>query len=169
MSYPQEYTASDKLWHRTLNALGVESNDNHLAGSNIGCWTSVVSVDARDNTRSYAAKAYYKPTSPRPNLSLLTSAEAYEVLLAKDDNAAGGWKAQGVRFVSGGIEYTVRATREVILSAGSVQSPQILESSGIGGSAVLSAAGVPVKIENPNVGENLQDHLSEFAHGTVIL
>ncbi|KAH6634126.1 putative choline dehydrogenase [Chaetomium sp. MPI-SDFR-AT-0129] len=160
VSYPLEYTASHKLWHRTMNSIGVETNNNHLAGSNIGCWTSVTSVDFRNDTRSYAAAAYYRPVSSRPNLFVLTAAEVHEILLVKGEHGPRSWKAEGVRFSHGGAEFTAFAHREVILSAGAVQSPQILELSGIGGSAVLSAAGVTVKVDNPNVGENLQDHLT---------
>jgi choline dehydrogenase-like flavoprotein len=162
VSYPREFTASHKLWHRTMNSLGVETNDNHLAGSNTGCWTSVVSVNSRDVTRSYAATAYYNPVSSRSNLFLLTAAEVHEILLARDGNGPSPWKAEGVRFSHGRAEFSAFACREVILSAGSVQSPQILELSGIGNSVVLSAAGVAVKVDNPNVGENLQDHLSKL-------
>jgi choline dehydrogenase-like flavoprotein len=161
VSYPSEFTASHKLWHQTLNSVGIASNDNHLAGNNTGCWTSVVSVNPRDATRSYAATAYYKPIASRPNLLVLTGAEVQEVLLARDSDTT-DWKAEGVRFVHHGVAYSVFASREVIISAGSVQSPQILELSGVGGSAILSAAGIPVKVDNPNVGENLQDHLSTF-------
>lgn len=161
VSYPREYTASHKLWHRTMNSLGVETNNNHLAGNNTGCWTSVTSVDFRDVTRSYAAAAYYRPVSSRSNLFVLTAAEVHEIVLVRGEHGPRSWKAEGVRFSHGGAEFTAFARREVILSAGSVQSPQILELSGIGGSAVLSAAGVTVKVDNPNVGENLQDHLSK--------
>ncbi|EAQ88639.1 hypothetical protein CHGG_05258 [Chaetomium globosum CBS 148.51] len=132
VSYPREFTASHKLWHRTMNSLGVETNHNHLAGSNIGCWTSVVSVDPEDITRSYATTAYYKPVSSRPNLFLLTAAEVHEVLLTREGNAPNPWKAEGVRFSHGGVEFSAFAAREVILSAGSIQSPQILELSGVG-------------------------------------
>ena len=91
---------------------------------------------------------------------LLTGAEVLEILLVKVDGSD-SWEANGVRFAHSGSEFSVFASREVVLSAGSVQSPQILELSGVGGAAVLSAAGVPVKVDNPNVGENLQDHLSK--------
>lgn len=83
------------------------------------------------------------------------------MLLCKQSSDAGnGWRAEGVRFVHGKAQFSAFASREVIVSAGSVQSPQILELSGIGGKTVLSAAGIPVKVDNENVGENLLDHLS---------
>lgn len=67
-----------------------------------------------------------------------------------------------MRFTHGGVEYDVSARREIILSAGSVKSPQILELSGIGNPSVLGNAGVSVKVESPQVGENLQEHISEL-------
>lgn len=161
VSYPFEFAASHAHWHETMNSLGVASNDSHLAGSHVGCWTSVCSVDPRSLTRSYAASAYYQPSSQRPNLLLLTGAEVREILLERGDAGAEGWVAKGARFTHRGVEYRAFASREVVLSAGSIQSPQILELSGIGGEKVLSAAGIEVKVPNLNVGENLQDHLSK--------
>ena len=161
MCYPKQYSASHLLWHDTLNAVGVQSNDGHMTGDNTGCWTSVASVEPLSFTRSYGANAYYEPVASRPNLVVLTGAEAREVLLGE---ANGGWKAKGVRFLHDGVEYKASASREVVLSCGSLQSPQLLELSGIGGEKVLTAAGIPVKVNNPNVGENLQDHLSLCSH-----
>jgi choline dehydrogenase-like flavoprotein len=160
VSYPSEYSASHALWHRTLNSIGVESNDSHLGGGNVGCWTSLVSVDPHGMSRSYAATAYYQPTASRANLVVLTDVDVREILLVEKGDAAGGWRAEGVRFTYGAAELSAFASREVIISAGSVQSPQILELSGIGSRDVLSAAAIPIKVDNPNVGENLQDHIS---------
>jgi choline dehydrogenase-like flavoprotein len=70
------------------------------------------------------------------------------------------WVATGVRVRQDGILLDIHAGREVILSAGSVQSPQILELSGIGRRDVLEAASVKLKVDSPTVGENLQDHMS---------
>jgi choline dehydrogenase-like flavoprotein len=142
-----------------LNSLGVESNVAHLSGSNVGVWTSACSVDPKTGARSYSASAYYLPNSSRPNLVLLTGAEVIKILLEPE---GGEWAAKGVRFAHGGDEFEVFASQEIILSAGSVQSPQILELSGIGGAAVLSKAGISVKVDSPHVGENLQDHLSRL-------
>jgi choline dehydrogenase-like flavoprotein len=102
--------------------------------------------------------AYYKPNISRPNLVVLTEAFVQNVILDKTDD---GYVASGVRFTHGGKEYNVSAKREVILSAGSVQSPQLLELSGIGNPKILKAAGIEVKVDNPNVGENLQEHMSK--------
>ena len=100
--------------------------------------------------------AYYTPAAHRDNLVLLAEATAREILLEKNGD---DWVAKGVRFAHSGREYTVRVEGELILSAGSVQSPQLLELSGIGNPEILKAAGIDVKVDNPNVGENLQDHM----------
>jgi choline dehydrogenase-like flavoprotein len=157
--YTKDLSASHKFWHDTLNSLGVQTNSAHLSGSNVGVWTNVCSVNPRTGTRSYAATTYYAQAASRSNLAVLTEALVTEIVLDKED---GTWLAKGVRFQHGGKVYNVAASREVILSAGSIQSPQLLELSGIGSPEVLSAAGVAVKVANSNVGENLQDHLSKY-------
>jgi choline dehydrogenase-like flavoprotein len=156
--YAAEYSASHVLWHATLNSLGVETNEAHLAGSNVGVWTNLGSVDPRSLVRSYSAPAYYVPNASRENLVVLTEATVNEVVLGEHE---GQWTATGVRFQHDGQEHTVSANKEVILSAGSVQSPQILELSGIGNADILSHAGISLKVENANVGENLQEHISK--------
>lgn len=90
---------------------------------------------------------------------LLTEATVRNIVLERDRN---GWKATGVVFVHRDKEHTVQVDGEVILSAGSVQSPQILELSGVGNPKVLEAACIETKVANPNVGENLQDHMSKL-------
>ncbi|KAM5349790.1 hypothetical protein ACJ41O_006295 [Fusarium nematophilum] len=153
VSYPTDYSPSHRLWHRTLNAVGVETNASHVGGSNVGVWTCVNAVDPRSARRSYAT-GYLSRVAP--NLHVLTEATVNEVVVQQVD---GQWVATGVRFACKGREHVASASREVILSAGSVKSPQILELSGIGKPTVLTEAGIPVKVDSPNVGENLQDHL----------
>lgn len=153
-----EYGAAHQHWHATLHKLGIQTNYSHSSGSNVGVWTSVGGVDPKTRERSYSATAYYRPNCERPNLVLLTEATVKEVVLEHEE---GEWFAKGVRFVHGGEEHIVRTDGEVIICAGSVQSPQLLELSGIGDPHILKAAGINVKVNNPNVGENLQDHMSE--------
>lgn len=158
VSYSTDYSPSHSLWHRTLNALGVHTNISHVSGSNVGVWTNVNTVDPRSASRSFAT-SYCTPAGS--NLHILTKATVNQILLS--DKAGTPPVATGVRFTHGGKEHVASADREVILSAGSVKSPQILELSGIGNREVLAEANIPVTVDSPTVGENLQDHLSESA------
>ncbi|SPJ78300.1 related to alcohol oxidase [Fusarium torulosum] len=150
ISYPTDYSPSHQLWHRTLNALGVQTNPSHVGGSNVGVWTCVNAVEPHSARRSYSID--YCETGPA-NLHILTHATVNEVLINDQKIAT------GVRFSYQGVEYEVAASREIILSAGSVKSPQILELSGVGNPQILERAGIPVKVDSPNVGENLQEHI----------
>lgn len=80
-----------------------------------------------------------------------------EILLEKD---AEDWVAKGVHVRCKDEEMTIHAKREIILFAGTIQSPQLLELSGVGDPNYLDPAGIPIKVRNSNVGENLRDHLS---------
>jgi len=159
VTYLREYSVSHQYWHETLNQLGVETNESHMSGSNVGVWTNVVAVDPKTVTRAYSATAYYLPNAERQNLVLLTGAAVQEVILEQQDQ---DWVARGVRFGHGEKEFKAKASKEVIISCGSVASPQLLELSGIGDPLMLKAANIPVKVANSNVGEHLQDHMSEL-------
>ncbi len=98
------------------------------------------------------AKGYLKPARNRPNLHVETNAQATGLILE-------GKRAVGVKYKQGGTLHEAHATGEVLLSAGALQSPQLLQLSGIGPGAVLQEHGIPVVHELPGVGENLQDHL----------
>lgn len=102
--------------------------------------------------RVSAAKAYLKPARPRPNLRVETGAFASGLLLE-------GRRAVGVRWRQHGVLREARCRGEVLLAAGALQSPQLLQLSGIGPAAVLAEHGIPVVHDAPGVGENLQDHL----------
>jgi choline dehydrogenase len=108
-------------------------------------------VTQKDGKRWSAARAYLQPAMKRPNLTVLTGAHAKRVLLE-------GTRAVGVEYRRGSRLHSARAQREVILSAGAIQSPQLLELSGIGNPDVLRAHGIPVLHALPGVGENYQDH-----------
>ncbi|KAE8421967.1 hypothetical protein BDV36DRAFT_18903 [Aspergillus pseudocaelatus] len=154
----QNYGPAHQFWHATLNAVGVDTSPDSLAGSNRGAWNMICTVDPIGQTRSYSANAYYRPIAERPNLILLTEAMVTKVLIEKDGNVD-QWVATGVNILCDNEQREIYAAREVILSAGSVQSPQLLELSGVGNAEVLKSAGIHVKVENPNVGENLQEHM----------
>ncbi len=109
-------------------------------------------LNTRNGWRCSTAKAYLKPAKQRPNLSIKTLAHAGEIILEKK-------RAVGVRYQQGGVWNNARCRAEVLLSAGAIQSPQLLQLSGIGPAALLSAKGVPIVQDLSGVGENLQDHL----------
>ena len=102
--------------------------------------------------RCSAAVAYLKPIRSRKNLTVITDAQASKILFD-------GRKAVGIEYIKSGHRQSIRAHREVILSAGAIQSPQLLQLSGIGPASLLKEFGIPVLQDSPGVGENLQDHL----------
>ena len=106
----------------------------------------------RGGERESAATAYLKPARGRKNLHVETNAFVQSLSFA-------GHRARGVRYRQGNRATEVLAGREVILSAGAIQSPQILLLSGIGPAAELTRHGVPIVWDSPDVGRNLQDHL----------
>jgi len=157
VSYTRDFSPAHAYWHATLNELDVPSNPAHISGNNVGVWTTICAVNPENSTRSYAA--HYIAPQPQ-NLYVLTRALAQEVILEKRSDGETEWAATGVRFTCGGRDFVASASREVILSGGSVNSPQLLELSGVGNPAVLAAAGIPLKVDLPKVGENLQEHIS---------
>jgi choline dehydrogenase len=156
--FPHEsaFTPFDEAWPRTYDALGLGISSDPKDGSALGGYNILTNVDPNTNSRSYAATTYLKSAADRPNLKVFTSALVNRVLF---DTSGKIPVATGVRFNIDDSIYTIDAKREVILSAGSYGSPQILELSGIGSEDVLSAAGVKTILSNPHVGENLQDHV----------
>ncbi|KAI0724911.1 alcohol oxidase [Fomitopsis betulina] len=129
------------------------------ASSGITNGTSVTPSIVNPHTyqRSYSANAYYQPNSGRKNLTVLVSAHVTGIVSKRSDN--GQLTAIGVTFVHKGTTHEAKVSKEVLLSAGSVASPQILELSGIGRRDVLEKAGIEVEVDLPGVGENVQEHL----------
>ena len=120
----------------------------------MGFYSSLAAVNRTTDPgkRSYSATGYLKPNLGRHNLKVLCEAMATQIVLE-------GNKATGVEISHRGQKQTINASKEVILSAGVIQSPQLLELSGIGDPEVLKAAGVECKVENKRVGANFQDHV----------
>lgn len=107
-----------------------------------------------------AARAYLFPAMQRPNLRVLTGAKAQRVLFEER-------RATGVTFIQRGSEFEAYATREVILSAGTFQSPQLLMVSGVGDVMTLAPQGITLRHHLPGVGQNLQDHV-DFIFGYAV-
>ncbi len=109
----------------------------------------------KNGVRCSTSNAYLRPAMSRKNLTVITHALVHKVLLE-------GKKAVGIRYERKGKTFDVMVNKEVILSAGPIGSPHILQLSGIGAKAVLNDAGIEVKHDLPGVGENLQDHLEFY-------
>ncbi|MEW5686270.1 MAG: GMC family oxidoreductase N-terminal domain-containing protein [Pseudomonadota bacterium] len=139
---------------RAANEMGVPSTSDFNTGDNTG--VGPFHVNQRRGLRWSAAKAFLTPALKRPNLRLETGVTVERVLFE-------GRRTVGVRFRRGGQVIEARASGEVILSAGSLGSTQILQLSGVGPGEVLAAHGLPVVLERPGVGRNLQDHLQQRA------
>jgi choline dehydrogenase len=132
------------------NELGIATNRDFNGERQEG--VGYYQLFTRNGWRSSSATAYLRPAEGRSNLQVIVNAHATKVIFE-------GTRAVAVRYRQGSDEREIRATREIILSAGAIQSPQLLQLSGVGPAELLHSLGIsPVK-ELPGVGENLQDHL----------
>ena len=129
---------------------GIPTVDDFNTGDNQGC--GYFQVNQRAGVRWNASKAFLRPILKRPNLTVLTDVQVNKVLLT-----AG--RATHVRARWQGCEHDIQAQREIILCAGAIGSPGILQRSGIGPRPLLESLGIKVEHELPGVGGNLQDHL----------
>ncbi|WP_137388613.1 GMC family oxidoreductase [Rhodoligotrophos defluvii] len=131
-------------------AMGIAKIDDFNTGDNEG--SSYFQVNQKRGRRWSAARAFLKPVLNRPNLRLETGVVVDRVVMRDG-------RATAVVFLRDGKQHIAQVTGEVVLSAGSVASPAILERSGIGDGERLQAMGIEVVRHAPGVGENLQDHL----------
>jgi choline dehydrogenase len=129
---------------------GLPYNDDFNSGEDQGGVGPTDSTTA-DNKRCSSSVAFLRPALSRPNLAVVTRALASRVLVENG-------RAVGVEYLKGGMSHVLRAEREVILAGGAVNSPQLLQLSGIGDGDHLKRAGVKVVHELRGVGRNLQDH-----------
>jgi len=128
---------------------GIVKVDDFNCGDNSG--SAKFEVNQRGGVRVSSAKAFLRPAMNRSNLTVVTGAQVKKLRFE-------GRRAQGVEFFQGNEEVYAAARRETILAAGAIGSPQILQLSGVGPSALLERHGIALVHELP-VGENLQDHL----------
>ncbi|TPL84192.1 choline dehydrogenase [Mesorhizobium sp. B2-3-14] len=112
----------------------------------------IYQISTKNGRRMSAARAFLRPAMKRANVRVETNALASRVLFE-------GKRAVGVEYLQNGQTRTARAGREIILSAGSINSPQLMQLSGVGPAALLEGLGIPVVHANENVGANLQDHV----------
>lgn len=130
--------------------LGVPQVDDFNAGNNFG--SSYFDVNQKAGFRFNAVRAFIRPVRHRKNLTILTHAHAERIVFS-------GRRASGLELRVDGQPARADVSGELVLSAGAICTPQLLQLSGIGPSALLSGHGIPVLHDLPGVGENLQDHL----------
>lgn len=147
--FPEMHEVSQALLKACAEA-GIRAKADLNDGDHEGC--SPFQLTTRNGLRCSTAVAFLHPAMKRSNLQVETHAMATRILFE-------GKRAVGVEFVQNGQKRTIRARREVILAAGAVESPKLLEISGIGQGALLQSLGVELVHESPMVGENMQDHV----------
>ena len=152
-------------WQAAAAEAGIAPIEEFNRGDNAG--SAYFHVNQRRGRRWSMADAFLHPVAHRPNLTVYTRTQAVGLLL--DDQVAehqrhGAWttaqhRVAGLRLLKNGRTVEVGARREVILSAGAIGSPQLMQVSGLGPAGLLRDHHVPVAVDLPGVGENLQDHL----------
>ncbi|KAG8940235.1 hypothetical protein FRC04_005480 [Tulasnella sp. 424] len=188
ISYNDWYSDITKPYLNTVKSLGIQPSTTPENGDATGVYNCKMSVDRTTGRRSYAANTYHTIASARSNYFVLLGAEATKIVttgssLKRDDAAVtdsatttddastddaatadsaarpSGVTATGVTFKVGSKTYTAKVKKEVVVSAGSLKTPQLLELSGIGNKSILKKYGITPLVDLPGVGENLQDHV----------
>lgn len=130
--------------------LGLPRNADFNAATQEG--VGLYQVNTRHGKRVSAADAFLRPALARRNVTLVTEAQVIDLVFD-------GGRCKGVRYQRGGRMETVFARAEVIVAAGAIESPKLLQLSGIGPSSLLQSHGIQVRYANENVGNHMQDHL----------
>ncbi|PAQ11518.1 GMC family oxidoreductase [Mesorhizobium temperatum] len=139
-----------KRYLAAANQAGLPFNPDFNGASQEG--VGIYQITTKNGRRMSAARAFLRPAMKRKNVRVEINALATRILFE-------GKRAVCIEYLQNGETKTARAGREVILSGGSVNSPQLLQLSGVGPSALLGALGIPVVHASENVGANLQDHV----------
>ncbi|KAK7052825.1 hypothetical protein VNI00_004144 [Paramarasmius palmivorus] len=139
----------DTIFFKGLEAVGVPRNPDPFNGDLSGAFVANHAIDPRTVTRSSSVSGYYEPIKDRPNLCVFEDSQVTRIILEKDNN--GGFVAKGVEYqdIVKNSRKTVFAKREVLLCAGVIQTPQLLELSGIGDGNVLKSHGIDALIDLP--------------------
>jgi choline dehydrogenase len=152
-------------WQAAAAEVGIAPIDEFNRGDNAG--SAYFHVNQRRGRRWSMADAFLHPVARRPNLTVYTRTQAVRLLIddeVGEDQRRGAWttarrRVAGLRILKDGKLIDVEARREVILSAGAIGSPHLMQVSGLGPAGLLTGHQVPVAVDLPGVGENLQDHL----------
>ncbi|ESK85928.1 glucose oxidase [Moniliophthora roreri MCA 2997] len=155
VGFPNYFFPQSLLWQNTSVGLGFPVATDLSNGEPHAVGPSPFSIDATNQTRCSAVCGYYTPFADRPNFTIITNATVTRILWAPNTDNSSLLKATGVEYIANGEKITLEVTEEVILSAGTIGSPKVLELSGVGNSTILTAAGVEPVLDLPTVGENL--------------
>ncbi|KAI0406922.1 oxidoreductase [Xylaria palmicola] len=145
-----------RIWAETFKRKGYLMPTNPWIEASVGAFSNLTSIDPEKRERCHAAKAYYNPVKDRQNLHVILSAHVDRVIFEKSRPQP---KAVGVQYHHEGKSKVASARKEIIICAGALQSPKLLELSGIGNADVLGRHGIEAIKDLSGVGENLQDHL----------
>ncbi|KAJ6132613.1 hypothetical protein N7471_007828 [Penicillium samsonianum] len=161
VSYPG---AADKqgiplsqAWAEAFQSEGYKPTDELLAeGKTIGTRNYTATIDPVSGFRSSADSTYGVIASKRPNVTIITETTVRRIIFSYD---TGNTRATGLEAFHDGEVITIQTKQEIILAAGALQTPKMLELSGIGNKDRLARLGIPLVIHQPGVGENLQNHV----------
>ncbi|TRX92990.1 hypothetical protein FHL15_006128 [Xylaria flabelliformis] len=156
LSYPGDsHHPIRQIWSETFEKKGYRMATNPWVHASVGAFSNLASIDPEKRERCHAAKAYYSSIQKRENLHVVLDAHATKIIFSDGQPP----KATGVQYSHGGQIKVANAQKEVIVSAGALQSPKLLELSGVGNADILRQYNIEVVKDLPSVGENLQDHL----------
>ncbi|PYI02328.1 choline dehydrogenase [Aspergillus sclerotiicarbonarius CBS 121057] len=141
--------------NETMDHLGIHYNSDANGGHMVGFTAHPDTLDRDNNIREDAARAYYWPYEARSNLKIISNTQATKIVWSNTTH--GDAVATGIEVTGPYGKETIYASNEVILSAGALRSPALLELSGVGNPDILHKHNIPVKVNIPTVGENLQD------------
>ena len=147
---PQEVNKTAKRFINAGSHIGLPQNSDFNDASQLGLGIYKVNQDKGTRVNSY--RAFIEPIISRPNLTILTHARVQSIEIDGDT-------AKSIKLQVNGVDKELYCNKEVVLSAGAIESPRILMSSGVGNKEELEEEGVPCQHNVPGVGENFQDHL----------
>lgn len=136
-----------------MNAIGIHTTDAFINGNLNGSSWLTSTINPRNGHRESAETAYLAPVADRPNLKVFDLTLSERIIFGKNR------VARGVEVTTGNRTYTLKARREVVVSGGAFQSPQLLQVSGVGPADLLRQHNIPVVADRPGVGQNMNDHV----------
>ncbi|KAF5362669.1 hypothetical protein D9758_009636 [Tetrapyrgos nigripes] len=166
VGFPNAFLNQFKLWREASEELELvaspDLDNGDIAPNAVG--VTPVSIDPLNNTRCSAACAFYTPFIDRPNFEVLTNATVTRIIWSSTRYPNSDLVASGVEYIANNQTFTVNASREVIVSSGTIGTPRIFELSGVGNSTILAKAGLESVLELPTIGENLADHAHSWVN-----